>query len=92
METVFFESATLSAGYQYLSKQGNKTAEVGLDRLGLVWLGIASVLGLGYLPSVYVTTSARGKDLTLIGRHVGVDPEFNYLFDDRSPEHSEKII
>ncbi len=68
------------------------SSEVAFDRLGLVCQGIASVLELGYLPSVYVTTSARGKDLTLIGRHLGVDPEFIYLFDDRSPEHIEKII
>lgn len=92
METVCFESASLAAGYQYLTKQGNTTAKVALDRLGLVCFGIASVLGLGYLPSVYVTTSVKGKDLTLIARHLRVDQEFIYLFDDRSSEHVEKII
>jgi hypothetical protein len=91
-ETVCFESDTLAAGYQYLSKQGNPKAAVALDRLGLVCLGIATVLDLGYLPSVYVTTSVRGKDLTLIARHMHVDPEFVYLFDDRSSEHIDKII
>jgi len=92
--TMYLEGDALSRGPDYLCLQCRPTAAQArsykeLLRIGIVTHGIAAALGSKVSPAVYVTETK--KDLRVIARHLGVDGEKCFLFDDSAEKHIQLL-